>query len=170
MIQLIWLQEKYQEPEIDWSTVAVDAPILVRDWDADEGDMTASEGDYIIKGLRGEFYPCKPDVFEQTYEEATSEEMAKAPTAYDVYNEWIPCSERLPENKVNPISNDYYEYPVTMKFSKCVDVRYYKYGDGHWWYGGQCMDDYVVAWMPKPEPWEGAERQAVTPADSSIKP
>ena len=33
-----------------------------------EGDMQTSEGDYIIKGLRGEFYPCKPDVFEKKYE------------------------------------------------------------------------------------------------------
>ncbi len=33
-----------------------------------EGIMNASEGDYIIKGLRGEFYPCKPDVFEKKYE------------------------------------------------------------------------------------------------------
>ena len=33
-----------------------------------EGVMHASVGDYIIKGLRGEFYPCKPDVFEQKYE------------------------------------------------------------------------------------------------------
>lgn len=33
-----------------------------------EGDMYASVGDYIIKGLRGEFYPCKPDVFEKKYE------------------------------------------------------------------------------------------------------
>ena len=33
-----------------------------------EGDMNASVGDYIIKGLRGEFYPCKPDVFEKKYE------------------------------------------------------------------------------------------------------
>ena len=31
-----------------------------------EGNMQASEGDYIIKGLRGEFYPCKPDVFEKS--------------------------------------------------------------------------------------------------------
>lgn len=30
--------------------------------------MTASIGDFIIKGLRGEFYPCKPDVFHQKYE------------------------------------------------------------------------------------------------------
>jgi len=29
----------------------------------------ASEGDYIIKGIKGEFYPCKPDIFEQTYEQ-----------------------------------------------------------------------------------------------------
>lgn len=34
-----------------------------------EGDMTASKGDYIIKGVKGEFYPCKPDIFEQTYDE-----------------------------------------------------------------------------------------------------
>ena len=33
-----------------------------------EGVMTASVGDYIIKGVKGEFYPCKPDVFELTYE------------------------------------------------------------------------------------------------------
>lgn len=33
-----------------------------------EGVMRASEGDYIIRGVRGEFYPCKPDIFEQTYE------------------------------------------------------------------------------------------------------
>lgn len=34
-----------------------------------EGGLTASEGDYIIKGIQGEFYPCKPDIFEATYEE-----------------------------------------------------------------------------------------------------
>lgn len=33
-----------------------------------EGDMKASFGDYIIKGVNGEFYPCKPDTFEKTYE------------------------------------------------------------------------------------------------------
>lgn len=33
-----------------------------------EGNMTAKEGDYIIKGVNGEFYPCKPDVFNKTYE------------------------------------------------------------------------------------------------------
>lgn len=33
-----------------------------------EGDMTASVGDYIITGVNGEKYPCKPDIFEKTYE------------------------------------------------------------------------------------------------------
>jgi len=33
-----------------------------------EGNMTANVGDYIIKGVNGEFYPCKRDIFEKTYE------------------------------------------------------------------------------------------------------
>lgn len=33
-----------------------------------EGDMCAEPHDYIIKGIKGELYPCKPDIFEQTYE------------------------------------------------------------------------------------------------------
>ena len=33
-----------------------------------EGVMTTSAGDWIIKGVKGEFYPCKPDIFEATYE------------------------------------------------------------------------------------------------------
>jgi hypothetical protein len=33
-----------------------------------EGDMIAKHGDYIIKGIKGELYPCKPDIFEATYE------------------------------------------------------------------------------------------------------
>lgn len=33
-----------------------------------EGAMKADAGDWIIKGVKGEFYPCKPDIFEMTYE------------------------------------------------------------------------------------------------------
>lgn len=33
-----------------------------------EGNMLVSHGDYVIKGVQGEFYPCKPSIFEQTYE------------------------------------------------------------------------------------------------------
>ena len=33
-----------------------------------EGPMTANSGDFIIKGLAGEFYPCKPEIFAESYE------------------------------------------------------------------------------------------------------
>lgn len=51
-----------------------------------EGTMHASVGDYIITGVRGEQYPCKPDIFEQTYEPAD------APTA----SPWHRCEDELP--------------------------------------------------------------------------
>lgn len=35
-----------------------------------EGDHRADIGDFVIKGVKGEFYPCKPDIFWKTYEEA----------------------------------------------------------------------------------------------------
>ena len=38
-----------------------------------EGKMLVSIGDYIIKGIKGELYPCKPDIFEATYELAEKE-------------------------------------------------------------------------------------------------
>lgn len=38
-----------------------------------EGDMTANCGDYIIRGINGEHYPCKPDIFAKTYERASHE-------------------------------------------------------------------------------------------------
>lgn len=39
-----------------------------------EGVMRAIPGDYIIKGVKGEFYPCKPDIFEETYEPVDTKE------------------------------------------------------------------------------------------------
>lgn len=41
-------------------------PVLIID--TLEGEMTARIGDWIIKGVNGECYPCKPDIFEKTYE------------------------------------------------------------------------------------------------------
>lgn len=38
-----------------------------------EGDFTVKPGDYIIRGVKGEFYPCKPDIFKMTYETADSQ-------------------------------------------------------------------------------------------------
>ena len=33
-----------------------------------EGSLDVTKGDYVIKGVKGEFYPCKPDIFDLTYE------------------------------------------------------------------------------------------------------
>jgi len=48
-------------PEADLRTGTLLIPTL-------EGDHTARAGDWIIRGVAGEFYPCKPDIFEKTYE------------------------------------------------------------------------------------------------------
>lgn len=42
-----------------------------------EGDMLACYGDWIIKGVKGEFYPCKPDIFEATYEKIEANSFLK---------------------------------------------------------------------------------------------
>lgn len=41
-----------------------------------EGIMKAGKEDWIIRGVQGEIYPCKPDIFKQTYEEVIPEELA----------------------------------------------------------------------------------------------
>lgn len=52
-----------------------------------EGDHHASPGDYIIKGVNGEFYPCKPDIFAKTYESST----------LTPPNEWVSVEDELPK-------------------------------------------------------------------------
>ena len=37
-----------------------------------EGTMTASPGDFVVRGVQGEFYPCKPDIFAATYDPVSS--------------------------------------------------------------------------------------------------
>jgi len=50
---------------VDMAGALISVPTL-------EGRLTARETDWIIRGVRGEFYPCKPDIFEATYEPANS--------------------------------------------------------------------------------------------------
>lgn len=50
---------------IGQNTLCSDLSIVIPTF---EGDMVAQKGDYIIKGVHGEFYPCKPDIFAETYE------------------------------------------------------------------------------------------------------
>lgn len=56
------LSESY--PMVLLSVIAGFHPVI----ETLEGDMKVSDGDYIIKGVQGEYYPCKPDIFEATYE------------------------------------------------------------------------------------------------------
>lgn len=68
---------------------------------------------------------------------------------------WIPCSKRLPEEKINPVTKDFYEYQVTFRSEDVTDVRHYKFGNGHWWNGTGIMDEYVTAWREQLEAYHG---------------
>jgi hypothetical protein len=63
----------------EWLSQAIENKgVLVHKWPAQstygltiatlEGEMNVSDGDWIIQGIHNELYPCKPDIFEQTYE------------------------------------------------------------------------------------------------------
>ncbi len=104
-----------------------------------EGTMHASVGDYIITGVRGEQYPCKPDIFEQTYEPAD------APTA----SPWHRVAEELPRGQelvivaVKDTAGD-----TPFWYTQCGWIT----TDGEYWIVDNEICDYVVAWMPLPEP------------------
>ncbi|MBZ1505966.1 hypothetical protein J6K59_01435 [Leuconostoc mesenteroides] len=62
----IELQEKFGIDPVRVSYKNPDDPILIIE--TLEGEMKAHVGDYIIRGVHGELYPCKPDIFEETYQ------------------------------------------------------------------------------------------------------
>jgi hypothetical protein len=81
VIEAIQITEQSEQEIKTWSGGKVYAsPVLEPSernpkgvyWQIDtlEGVMTALPNDWIIKGVSGEFYPCKPDIFEKTYEPA----------------------------------------------------------------------------------------------------
>lgn len=53
-----------------------------------EGLMRVSLGDYVIRGISGEFYPCKPDIFEKTYELAEEAKPQDTPDDSDLWDEY----------------------------------------------------------------------------------
>lgn len=81
--------------------------------------------------------------------------------------EWIPVSEGLPEEKLfNPTGSDFgFDFEEVLCTTIWGDVRAYKFGKPighdkpHFWLGGGIMDEYVIAWQYKPEPYKegGAE-------------
>lgn len=57
--------EKFEKIPVVIEAYQTDKEVFI---DTLEGTMKADKGDWIIKGVKGELYPCKPDVFEMTYE------------------------------------------------------------------------------------------------------
>ncbi|WP_440896247.1 hypothetical protein ACS127_17255 [Amphibacillus sp. Q70] len=62
----IWISDAIKEGAVQFDHIGTgDVQLTIKTL---EGNMRANRGDYIIKGVQGEIYPCKPDIFEQTYE------------------------------------------------------------------------------------------------------
>lgn len=75
--------------------------------------------------------------------------------------EWISVKDRLPEEKINPVTMDLQKVICCCDFGgepKRIDVRTYGYGtpmghkEAHFWHGPQSMDGIVTHWMLLPEP------------------
>lgn len=101
-----------------------------------EGDHHASPGDYIIKGVNGEFYPCKPDIFTKTYESAT----------LTPPNEWVSVEDRLPASGQNVIATNGSD--VGEAWYASLSRSWYRYNGLEW--NRICRE--VTHWMPLPEP------------------
>lgn len=109
--------------------------------DYEKTDLSPDE----VETMKEDFFPAEAAVYLR--------ECTKKDTG------WIPCSERLPEEKINPVTEDFYEYQVTFKSEGIEDIRHYTFCNGHWWHYGQNMDEYVIAWQPLPEPYMPGRRK-----------
>lgn len=77
-------------------------------------------------------------------------------------DQWVPVSEGLPEEKLfNPSGSDFgFDFEEVLCTTIWGNVRPYKYGKpighdkAHFWLGGGIMDEYVIAWQYKPEPYK----------------
>lgn len=59
-----WIVEAIKDGKVHFAVIGGPAMFI----ETLEGQMKASSGDWIIRGVKGEIYPCKPDIFELTYE------------------------------------------------------------------------------------------------------
>lgn len=64
-----WAQEAYKKGIMYYGAEICDLPPCELYIETLEGTHHVSVGDYVIQGVNGELYPCKPDIFEKTYEE-----------------------------------------------------------------------------------------------------
>lgn len=56
---------RYKKKPVVVEAIQTNEPMIIKTL---EGDMVAQKGDWIITGVNGERYPCKPDIFDKTYE------------------------------------------------------------------------------------------------------
>jgi len=104
-------------------------------------------------------YPneCYRNLNEYEFAKGLAELGLKSVPSAQPEQRWIPCSERLPEEKMNPNTSDFELVICTTTFG---DVRAYRFGtpigwnEPHFWNGIGIMDGYVLAWMPLPEPYK----------------
>lgn len=66
-----------------------------------EGTMAANIGDWIIEGIKGEIYPCKPDIFEATYDRETKNETHAGLPVHGYRKQHDDAVQRVNENKID---------------------------------------------------------------------
>lgn len=93
-----------------------------------EGTCKADIGDYIITGVRGEQYTCKPDIFEQTYEPVEELNWSISTSL----NDWINVKDRLPEDDNFVL--------VCNSEDKEIIIANYR--------GNNAWDSYAYGWLP----------------------
>lgn len=169
-----WLNSEYVEPPVDWSKVAVDTPILVKDINDEEwkkryfakyedgivyawGDGTTSWSAYRSNDI------TDWEMAKLTESENTGKQTAEIKALELKSNSsWIPCSEKLPPIRDKNCPDNYPVNLVTLENGNvCLGV--YKYDEDKWWtrtnegctaYGTKYK---VIAWMPLPESYKESE-------------
>lgn len=130
------ITKKYRKKPIVIEAYQTDEVMYI---ETSEGTMKANVGDYIITGVNGEPYPCKPDIFEQTYEPAD----LKGSKLINLGG-WISVKDKLPEDDKDVL--------VYNSKDKEIIIANYK-GDNAWdsYAYGWLPDDTVTHWQPLPE-------------------
>lgn len=108
--------------------------------------------DELVKRLRK-----RAEAFDYDGWVETASDYEKAADAIEKLSKpkWIPVTERLPEERINPYTTDF-EYVLCSTI--WGDVRPFKYGtqigqkEAHFWNGAGYVDAYITHWMPLPEP------------------
>jgi len=97
-----------------------------------EGEMKANVGDYIIRGVKGEYYPCKPDIFEATYEIVEGSPDTSSPNSQEEYKANIRAAiadYMYSEGCMCCEGEDHKDH--AEKIAKLLDVPKYEDGSGY---------------------------------------